>query len=84
MVEGILRRLVAGADPPQFWQARLREFNEYFVLAKAPPGGSAELNQTTLHWARVPTLAGGSSLPSRHRTRCRILWRPAETSATAS
>jgi hypothetical protein len=58
VVEGILRRLVAGADPPQFWQARLREFNEYFVLAKAPPGGSAELNQTTLHWARVPDSAG--------------------------
>ena len=58
VVEGILRRLVAGADPPQFWQARLREYNEYFVLAKAPPGGSAELNQTTLHWARVPDTAG--------------------------
>ena len=36
----------------------MREFNEYFVLAKAPPGGSAELNQTTLHWARVPDSAG--------------------------
>ena len=36
----------------------MREFNEYFVLAKAPPGGSAELNQTTLHWARAPDSAG--------------------------